>query len=99
MLAESWGTTRPYRALRNRGARPSCLLSLAEAEDVAVRVAEPRPPRRAHLRYVADRLQGPVLVVDECDAAFLESANDGLEVGDLEMGQGVICGARSAPED
>src|SRR2546430_5068950 len=73
------------------------LRSLTKAEDVAVRDAEPCPARRADLRYVPGRRQEPIVVVDEHGAAFLESANHRLDIGQLEMAEGVICRARPAP--
>src|SRR5450756_845841 len=66
---------------------------------VPVRIVEPRRPRRPKLRDVLSRLQRAVRVVDEADALILQLANHRLNVRHLEVGEGVVCGARPATED
>lgn len=64
-------------------------LALSEAEDVPIRVSEPRATYRTELRDVAGRLEWPFGIVEERDAPGLEVADRGLDVGHLEMATGV----------
>src|SRR5205823_5268852 len=51
---------------------------------------EPRGTGRTELRDVAGGGQGPLVVVDELHAAGRQAAHGGLDVVDLEMGEGVL---------
>jgi hypothetical protein len=48
---------------------------------------------------VISGLQRSIGIVDELDPVALKVANLRLEIRHLEVGEGVIGGARSAPED
>src|SRR5437588_5391208 len=72
---------------------------LAKPEDVAIRIAEPCPSRRADLGDVTGGLQRALGVVDELDFTLLKFADHRLDIGHLEVGERVVGQARCAAED
>ena len=89
----------PRQRRRRGNSRLRLTAGRPQSESVPVRIVEPRRPRRPKLRDVPGRLQRPLRVVDEADAVTLQLTNHRLDVGHLEVGEGVVCGALPATED
>ncbi len=96
VTAEGLGSSRIDRSPRRRpapwvsGTRPSSVLGLVDAEDVALRVLEPRGLLRSDHADVVDGLQAGQVVVLEHHAAVLELVDLLHHVGDLEAQGGVL---------
>ena len=93
------GASRVDSTRVNNDPRGGRRLRLAKPEDVAIRIAEPCPARRADLRDVAGGRQWALAVVNESDFALLEFANHCLDIAHLEMSERVIGRARCPAEN
>ena len=79
------------------GALPAS--SLSKPEGVAVGIVEPGATRGTHVGDVAGGGEGTFGVVQELDALGLQVLDGGLDVVDLEVGQGVLRGDWRPLED